>query len=100
MDACERDFLEAGSRHAINFSEHVVDGHASRPAARRWDDAVRTRLAAAGLHAQCEGGPPRNAWLDRRPAASVAVAEPHGGGEVHANERQKLRLLVVENDLA
>ena len=79
VHAGQRDLLEAGRRDALDLAQHVVERHASRPPARRRDDAVGARLGAAGLHAQRERRAAGDARLDRRAAAAVAVAEPLGG---------------------
>ena len=65
VDAGQRDFLEAGGGHALDFAQHIVERHAARRASRRRDDAVRARLGAAGLHAQRERGAAGDAGLDR-----------------------------------
>ena len=54
----------------------LVERHASRRPSRRRDDAVGTRLGAAGLHAQRERRAAGDARLDRRAARAVTIAEP------------------------
>src|ERR1700682_3529849 len=82
MHASERDLLEARSRDALGFSQHVVNRYASRPAACGRNDAVRALLRASSLNAQRKRGPPGDTRLERRAAAALSVAEPLGCREV------------------
>src|SRR5437762_12828757 len=82
MDAGQRDLLEPRRGDAFDLAEHRVNRHAPWHAAGRRDDAVRTRLAAAGLDSQRERRAAGHARLDGGAAGAVAVRKPIGGGNV------------------
>ncbi len=98
MDACERDLPEPRRDDAVHFPKNHVDRRAPRLASRRRNDAVRARLGAAGLHAQGERGPTRDAGFDRRAATALAVSEALGRRELLAKQRHEARLVVVRHD--
>ena len=89
MNSRERDLFESRGGDAFNFADERIDRHASRTPPRGWDDAVRARLRASGLHAQRERRAPCRAWLDRRSAAAVAFAEALGCREVDRFRRRR-----------
>src|SRR5258708_3640512 len=75
MDAGQRDLLEPGTDHPIDFAEDVVHWDAPWQPTRRRDDAVRARLRTAGLHTERVRRASGDARLDG--GAARALAEPH-----------------------
>src|SRR5436190_10876347 len=70
MDPGDRDFLEPCLGDAAHVGDERLDRQAARGAACLRNDAERARLFAAGLRADGERGPPRDAGLDRLSARS------------------------------
>src|SRR5262245_6506820 len=93
VDAGQRDFLETGGGDTLDLAEQVVDRDAARPSAGRGNDAVRARLGAAGLNAQSERGPPRDARLEGR--AAWAVATPENRRRARKDRRENIPLSVL-----
>ena len=100
MHAGEHNLLESRTGDAVHFGEHGPHWHASRLAPRHRDDAVGAGLGATSLHAERERRASRDARLDRRPTASVAIAKTLGRGEAELDRqrRHQGRLLGVGND--
>src|SRR5205085_1037438 len=106
-----RDLLEPRGRNAANFRDHLFDRKASRPSACDWDNAIRTLLAASGLHAQRKRGSTADTGFEYGATTAVTISEticccqlrlePDYSAvrdEVGEDERNRPGLVVIGND--
>ena len=97
MHAGKGDLLESRGGYTLDLAQHVVWQHAARHPSRRRDDAVRARLSASGLNAQCERRSPGDPGFNGRTAAAVPVAETVCRRKGMAQKGNQPRLVVVQH---